>query len=44
MIDMVTFRLKGRGVLNRLFAPLFKLLLRAYFSYRHRRTKQLLVK
>jgi ligand-binding SRPBCC domain-containing protein len=42
MIDQVTFCMKNGRVLNMLFAPLLKLLLRVYFSYRHRRTRQLL--
>jgi ligand-binding SRPBCC domain-containing protein len=44
MIDQVTFCTKGGRVFNMLFKPLLKLLLWAYFLYRHRRTKQLLVK
>ncbi|MGH7598343.1 MAG: SRPBCC family protein [bacterium] len=44
MIDQVMFRMKGGRVLNMLFASLTKMILRAYFSYRHRRTRLLLVK
>ncbi len=44
MIDQVTFRINGGRLLNILFAPLLKLLLRFYFSYRHRRTRQLVAK
>ncbi len=44
MIDRVMFRVKGGEVFNKLFAPLLKLVLRAYFAYRHRRTRQLLAK
>ena len=44
MIDQVTFCMKGGRVLNMFSVPLLKLLLRVYFSYRHRRTTQLLAK
>jgi ligand-binding SRPBCC domain-containing protein len=44
MIDQVTFRLKGGETLNKFLVLLVTLLLRAYFSYRHRRTSILLQK
>ncbi|MGH7454834.1 MAG: SRPBCC family protein [bacterium] len=44
MIDRVTFRLKGGETLNKFLAPLMTLLLRTYFSVRHRRTSILLQK
>ena len=44
MIDQVTFRMKGGQVLNIFFGSLANLLLRAYFSYRHHRTRILLQK
>jgi hypothetical protein len=42
MIDRLTFTLKGGLLVNGIFAPLVKLLLRAYFSYRHNRTRAIL--
>lgn len=44
MIDQVTFRLKDGETLNKFLAPLMTLFLRAYFSFRHRRTGILLQK
>jgi ligand-binding SRPBCC domain-containing protein len=44
MIDQVTFRLNGGEALNKFLAPLVNLLLRAYFSFRYRRTRILLQK
>jgi ligand-binding SRPBCC domain-containing protein len=44
MIDQVMFRLKDGEALNKFLAPLMILLLRVYFSYRHRRTSILLQK
>ena len=44
MIDQVLFRLKGGEVLNRFLAFGVNLLLHAYFSSRHRRTRNLLQK
>jgi hypothetical protein len=44
LIDQVTFCIKDGRALNVLFTALLKPLLRAYFLYRHRRTKQLLAK
>jgi ligand-binding SRPBCC domain-containing protein len=44
MIGQVKFCMRGGRILNILFVPLIKLLLWAYFSYRHRRTRILLQK
>lgn len=42
MIDRLTFTLKGGRLVNVLFTPAMTLLLRAYFSYRHDRTRAIL--
>lgn len=44
MIDQVMFRVKGGDFFNKLFSPLLKMLLQAYFASRHRRTRILLRK
>jgi hypothetical protein len=42
MTDRVEFLLKGGRVINLVLTPLVRLLLRAYFAYRHHRTMVLL--
>jgi len=41
MIDRVAFSHRGGILMNMILAPVTKQLLRAYFAYRHRRTRAL---